>query len=215
VDMHVHTVYSADSRIELKALLKYAKRNCMGAGIADHNAIMGALKAVKEAREMGVLVIPGIEVSTKQGHVLAYNVDVQIPSGMSAEETVERIRAVGGVAVIPHPFRMVSGIGSAVHSVPCDAIEVQNSRNSYRANRNALAVAMARKKGFSAGSDAHGIDEVGTSYVEVEAESIDEVLDAIVKGRARVVGSSRRTSEMLTQYWTMLKGYARRGFRKL
>ncbi|MCX8173590.1 MAG: PHP domain-containing protein [Thermoplasmata archaeon] len=215
VDMHIHTVYSQDSEIELLELLRYARNMGIGVGITDHNRLKGALHGVKLGRSLGVFVVPGIEVSTKAGHVIGYNLDVEIKPGLSVEETVERIRDAGGFVVIPHPFRMVSGIGGAVCRVYCDAIEVQNSRNSARANRRAGEVAEMRKKGRSAGSDAHSLYEVGTSYVVADAENAENLLEQIARGWAKVQGSSRGLGSVVVQYGKMLRGYIKRGCKRV
>lgn len=215
VDMHVHTVYSQDSEIELLELLRYARKLGIGVGITDHNRIKGALHGVKLGKALGVFVVPGIEVSTKDGHVIGYNLDVEVKQGLSIEETIEKIRDAGGFVVIPHPYRLVSGIWNAVLHVDCDAIEVQNSRNSRSANRKAMVVATRRKKGFSAGSDAHQIEEVGTSFVLANAENIESFLEEIAHGNAKPSGNPRTLGSAIVQYGKMLFGYLKRGCRRV
>lgn len=213
--MHVHTVYSQDSKIELLELLRYARKLGIGVGITDHNRIKGALHGVKLGKTLGVFVVPGIEVSTKAGHVIGYNLDVEVKQGLSVEETIEKIRDAGGFVVIPHPYRFVSGIGDLVKRVYCDAIEVQNSRNSAGVNRKAREIAEQGKKGFSAGSDAHSIEEVGTSYVVADAEKVENLLEQISKGDVEVYGNSRGVGSVIAQYGKMLSGYIKRGFRRV
>ncbi|MGB9636819.1 MAG: PHP domain-containing protein [Thermoplasmata archaeon] len=215
VDMHVHTMYSLDSDIEIKILMKAAKKFGFGVGIVDHNSIKGGIAAQKMAKEKGVVIVPGIEVSTKEGHVIGYNLTENIPPGLSAVETVERIHGAGGFVVIPHPFRMVSGVGSIVKTLPCEGIEVQNSRNNASANQKARDIAELRKKGISAGSDAHSIAEVGSSYIVVNAESSEDVLECILKGNVEIHGRSRGAKETAILYGKMLYGYVKRGFRRL
>lgn len=213
--MHVHTVYSQDSEIELLELLRYARKIGIGIAITDHNRIKGAVHAVKLGKSLGVFVVPGIEVSTKTGHILGYNVDTEIKQGLSVEETIEKIRENGGFVIVPHPYRMISGIGEAVKRVYCDAIEVQNSRNSVGANRKARLVAEKRKKGFSAGSDAHAMHEVGTSYVSANASNVEDLLEQILRGNAKVYGNARSIGDAIIQYGKMLKGYIKRGCKRV
>lgn len=213
--MHIHTVYSRDSELELLELLRYARKLGIGVGITDHNTVKGAAHGVKLGKALGVSVLPGIEISTEEGHVIGYNLDVEIPSGLPAAETVEKIRDAGGFVVLPHPYRLVSGLGDAVLQLNCDAIEVQNSRNSRRANRKALEIARKRKKGFSAGSDAHCLAEVGTSFVLGNAETLEGLLEEVAKGRVRVGGVSRTTWSAMWQYGKMVAGYIKRGCRRL
>jgi len=67
IDMHVHTKYSHDSLTNIPLLLKKAAQHKIGIAITDHVRAEGALKA---ARQRKVLVIPGIEVNTKENKEL-------------------------------------------------------------------------------------------------------------------------------------------------
>lgn len=70
VDMHIHTHHS-DAAISIPSLLKRAKHLGMGVAITDHNEISGVIEAWNQPH--GVLVIPGIELSSREGpHVLLY-----------------------------------------------------------------------------------------------------------------------------------------------
>lgn len=72
-DLHIHTTYSWDGTCIVEAVLKQAV--CYAildvVAITDHNTIAGAVKAVALAPLYGVQVIPGSEISTREGHVLA------------------------------------------------------------------------------------------------------------------------------------------------
>ena len=88
-DLHVHTIYSKDSLITPKDLIFYAKKRGLNAvAVTDHNQLEGAWKI---ARETDFLIIPGMEISSSDGHIVALNVKELIPKGFSAVETVERI----------------------------------------------------------------------------------------------------------------------------
>jgi predicted metal-dependent phosphoesterase TrpH len=70
VDMHIHTNHS-DGQTSPRNALRRAKRNGIGLAICDHNQISGYLEA--EKINDGVLLIPGIEVASKEGiHLLFY-----------------------------------------------------------------------------------------------------------------------------------------------
>src|SRR2546423_15344972 len=83
-----------------------------GIAISDHNAVGGVL-AAEMAAGPDFLVIPAVEISTKSGHVLAYGVREAVPRDLGVAETVERIVALGGVAVAAHPYRFWSGLGES------------------------------------------------------------------------------------------------------
>ena len=68
----MHTTYSSDSLITPKDLIYYAKKRGLNAvAVTDHNSLEGAYKIAKET---DFLVIPGMEVSSSDGHIVALNV---------------------------------------------------------------------------------------------------------------------------------------------
>ena len=106
-DLHVHTTYSDDSLITPQDLVYYAKKNGLNAvAVTDHNRLEGALKIAKET---DFFIIPGMEVSSKHGHIVALNVSEAVPRGLSATETIDRIHAAGGIAIACHPFALFKG----------------------------------------------------------------------------------------------------------
>ena len=71
-DLHVHTTYSKDSLITPKDLVYYAKKRGLNAvAVTDHNQLEGAYKIAKET---DFLIIPGMEVSSADGHIVALNI---------------------------------------------------------------------------------------------------------------------------------------------
>jgi predicted metal-dependent phosphoesterase TrpH len=78
-DLHVHTTYSRDSVITPKELVFFAKKRGLTAvAVTDHNQVEGALAIAKQT---DFLIIPGIEVSSLNGHIVGLNVKEVIPKG--------------------------------------------------------------------------------------------------------------------------------------
>ena len=78
--------------------------------ITDHDDIEGALIA-RDIHARGGYhfdFVPGIEVTTRGGHLLALWVEEPVPSFRSLGDTVEEIHRQGGLAVIPHPFSLLT-----------------------------------------------------------------------------------------------------------
>ncbi len=78
-DLHVHTNIS-DSSLSIEETLKMACKNGVRyLGIVDHDTVEGIGKAIEAARQYGVEIIPGIEISAysykknKKVHILGYN----------------------------------------------------------------------------------------------------------------------------------------------
>ena len=212
VDMHIHSIYSPDGVMDIKYLLKIArKRGLDGIAITDHNEIRGALKA----REMKLIpVILGIEISTKDGHVLGYGLDCKVPRGMGIGETIEKIHECGGIAIAAHPYRFWSGIGEKnVRINHFDGIEVFNSRCKKKSNIKARKLRDELGIGMSAGSDAHYPEEVGRAGLI--ASSSDNILDDILRGNVDVFGKSRNFGGTIKYVKKAVVEWIERGFKKI
>ena len=188
-DLHVHTVYSRDALITPEDLIFYARKRGLGAvAVTDHDRVDGALKI---ARETDFLIIPGIEVSSRNGHIVGLNVQEPIPKGLNVNETVDRIHATGGLAVACHPFAFLKGSLGKHASGRFDAVETVNAsavpfnRSVRRAEEIAGRFGLPRV----AGTDAHYAPEIGYAYTLIDAESsVDAVVRAIAKGQCKPIG---------------------------
>ncbi len=189
-DLHVHTTYSNDSLITPKDLIYYAKKNGLNAvAVTDHDQLDGAYKIAKQT---DFLVIPGMEVSSSQGHIVALNVNELIPKGLTAVETVERIHKAGGVAIACHPYVYFKGCLRGAVCGSFDAIEVINARAFPFKNSVKKAEEAAEKFKLSrvAGTDAHYGPQIGYGYTVIDAEepSVDAIAKAIVNGHCQAFG---------------------------
>ncbi len=188
LDLHVHTCYSCDATTTLKEVLTQSKKRGLdGVAITDHDTVEGARKL---ARSDEIVVIPGVEVSSLQGHILGLNITRPIPLGLDVRETIRRVHDAGGVAVAAHPSvfykRMMGRVASNF-----DAIEVINasafpfSLSTYLNRRLASGLDLAQ----TAGSDAHYVSEIGFAYTLVDAdEEVDEIVQAIKRGATVPLG---------------------------
>lgn len=97
---HVHTTAS-DGRASLAEVIAAAKDEGLGfVVVTDHN------RRVPDAPEYvdGVLVVPGTEASTRYGHVVALGVPRPLTKDERAGDPLGAIRALGGEAILAHPF---------------------------------------------------------------------------------------------------------------
>lgn len=161
--------------------------NCIA--IADHGTAEGALK-MKSIAPFPVIVAE--EILTHHGEIMGMFLKESIPSGLSVEETISRIRAQEGLVNIPHPFSTFRGsaldsevIEELVAQKQIDLMEVFNARSLMRRS-SAKAQSFARKYGIpeGAGSDAHTPAEVGNAYVEMpEFNGKEDFLSALAQGK--------------------------------
>ncbi len=173
-DLHMHTSWSHDCSMEVDELLDHAEAEGLGAiAITDHNVFGGALEALERARGRKLVVIPGEEVKTGgEGEVIGLFLKEEIPRGMSFAETIEAIRAQGGLVYVPHPFDRLHAIPDAStlqrHLAEIDVFEVYNARLLFE-GYNEEALRFARKYNITAGagSDAHVLQGVGTGAVRM------------------------------------------------
>lgn len=186
-DLHVHTCYSADCGTPLDKIVARCLQigiNCIA--IADHHSIAGALK-LKEIAPFNVIVAE--EVMTPLGELMGLFLTEEIPRGLSAQETITRIKSQGGLVNIPHPFghsfRENKKLLSQEILSQVDLIEVFNSRipfpNSFP---KASKLALDYRLPASAGSDAHTVREIGRAYVEMpEFNGPKHFLDCLTRGK--------------------------------
>ena len=106
IDPHVHSEGSYDGHEPVELILEHAAEIGLDAVvITDHDVIRESKRAAEIASEYGLIGIPGVEVSTAHGHLLAIGVERMPPRGESYADTVRWIRDRGGVAIVPHPFQ--------------------------------------------------------------------------------------------------------------
>jgi len=187
LDLHVHTCYSSDAFTTLKQVVAYSKKRGLdGVAVTDHNTVKGALKL----KTRDILVVPGIEVSTLNGHLLGLNVTTPIPAKLGIEETIHRIHEAGGIAVAPHPTTFYKSPPSRRVS-SYDAVEVMNASSipfpifTYFSKRFAAGLGLPQ----TGGSDSHYAPEIGAAYTVVDADpGVDEIVCAIKKGATVPMG---------------------------
>ena len=189
IDLHVHTCYSPDAVTTLKEVIVYSKKRGLdGVAITDHDTLAGALKL----QNSDLIVIPGIEITTIHGHLLALNVTTPIPPKLDINETIQRIHEADGIAVAAHPTIFYKS-ASSLQTASYDAIEVMNSAAvpfqlfTYLNQKLATRLNLPQ----TAGSDSHYAPEIGAAYTVIEADpDVDEIVQAIKKGATVPMGKS-------------------------
>ncbi|MEA2054219.1 MAG: PHP-associated domain-containing protein [Candidatus Thermoplasmatota archaeon] len=210
-DLHVHTYYSDDGHEKpekMAGILK--KKGFRGMAITDHNTMKGALKRY-DLDEF--IIIPGTEISTDRGHLLGLGMREEI-KGRKVEESIEEIHDKGGIAILPHPCRIFSGAIKNFDGLKLDGIETFNARSFPSQNKRAGKLAKTMKLPETGGSDAHYAWEVGKGYTTADAESVDDVIEEILKKRTKTGGAPSIIRPLKSSVMA-LSSYTRRGFRRV
>lgn len=193
LELHCHTYYSKGRKIPTEATMspqeaiKQAKeRGLGGIAITDHNNNKAWGEAESEAKKQGIVFIPGIEIGTREGHILGLGLNEKIRRGLSLEDTLDRIRDQGGIAIAAHPFDIRNeGVKEGIAMM--DGVEVFNAMNMDRfSNMIAESKADSIGKPKISASDAHSLGMVGTAVTMVEAYDMDSALRAIKAGRTEL-----------------------------
>ena len=214
-DLHLHTTYSDGTATVPEVLARAAASNLQVIAITDHDAIAGALEARQLARDFGVEVIVGEEVSTAEGHVLALFVEDFLPPGRPAAETIAAVHAQGGLCVAPHPYDWaVVSLGRFGFRERCladwrfDAIEAFNAGLTgprRRANTQAQHVALALELPAVGGSDAHSVATIGTGFTRFAGTSADDLYRSITGGHVAWGGHTWTAAQYLEVGWLTVR----------
>jgi len=186
IDLHVHTVESPDAhtkREDLPTIIK--SRGLDGVAITEHNKFVPP--------KLDALVLPGVEISSAEGHIIALGIQDMIQPKLSADETIRRIHMQDGVAIIPHPYDPVcqcvkvarlTVMPDAVETVNADALSFMIS--NWLARRDADRFKLPQV----GGSDSHIPETIGDAYTVIDANStnVRDILDAIRAGKVRAEG---------------------------
>ncbi len=207
IELHSHTHYSRGKKVLYDGLdspadmVGVARTKGIGMlAVTDHGHMQGLREAAAAGKRLGVGIIPGEEVPTASGHVLALGINEAIPGGLSFEEALDMIRAQGAVSIAPHPFDIkMDGVREKARL--CDAVETFNPFNFDRIS-NFRARRFAARHGLkaTAGSDAHSKEMVGFGVIEADVGNVEEALKAIRNGRF--------TMSFRYQPLSYIKGYA-------
>lgn len=200
-DLHIHTTVS-DGVMSPRQLLDHVA--AMGTldviAITDHDRIEGSLWAYARRDQYPFDIVPGVEVSSAEGHILALWVTSPIPADMSMAETAAAIHEQGGVAILAHPFftqiRHVRTAVRAYRSDPAyllraglDGIEGFNAAVVLPGkNRAAQKAARTLNMSMTGGSDAHTLGAVGMGRTLFSGKTADDLRAALAAGTTQAVG---------------------------
>ena len=210
-DLHIHTIYSYDGTAPVAAVLNRAHELGLNViAITDHDEIKGSLKAFDLAPKFGVEVIPGIEITTAEGDLLALFVTEKIEPNLSLIGTILRVGEAGGICIAPHPMARGMGMKSLSRASIIRALQHPDASRVLLGIETYNATALDRESNLHAqtlaaefprlaqlgNSDAHTLQTIGLGTTEFLGCTAADLLDALWLGatdvrRGTLLGSAR------------------------
>lgn len=203
IELHAHTKedpkdkvkYSAEELIDRMAGDGYDVLSITNHNIVTYNS---HLKNYAEAR--GILLIPGVEATIENKHVLLINVTDYIERDINTFDDLLRYKREGSLIMAPHPYyHNFTCIGSKLSEYInlFDAIEYCHYYIKY-INPNLKAEKIAKKENIPlvGTSDVHFKHQIGKTYSLVKAKKdIDAIIAAIKSNKIEVVTTPLRYIE--------------------
>ena len=207
IDLHTHTHPEWDeSSMTLDELVLRAKEEGLdGVCVTDHDRFLDAAEARRASEAHGLLVLPGSEVTTDEGHVLVFGLTGYVFGMHRVSFLGSLVRKAGGAIVAAHPYRrsyptdaprgseryrrIVRSAGRNPLYGVADAVEVLNGRGSKGENEFAHDLSVELGMARLASSDAHRIEDIGTFATEFERPigDLGDLITELRAGRARPV----------------------------
>lgn len=183
IDMHTHTsVYSTDSNLlPHEALAHAAERGIDGVILTEHDVVWAADRTARLAEQIGIVVLPGVEVTTELGHVLVYG----LPSLVPRITDSKRLRALcdehNALMFLAHPARD-PGLRVPRDAMDMfDGVEGLNGCDGPLQNQSSSSRGRTRPLPPIGGSDSHALHEVGTAATDFAADvrTLDDLMAAL------------------------------------
>jgi predicted metal-dependent phosphoesterase TrpH len=174
--------------------------------VTDHDHVEGArrVEELLAARQSPVRMITGVEVSTRQGHLIGLFVQKAPKPLRSVEESIDAIKEQGGLVVLPHPLgrlvpslsrRRIDSLLSGGYVI--DGIETYNPSPANASRRDEVRAANA-DWGFAeiGSSDAHFWQHVGAGYTRFAGDTPEDLRRAIADRSVRSGGQERKPERL-------------------
>jgi len=201
LDLHVHSRFSMDSTVtpekyaeNLLALRKSLRID--GLAFCEHRVFNSGLDPRALGEKYGILVLVGVEVESRWGHVLVFSPDQNWLKSLDASrkphtpELFEQAESHEGIAIPAHPYRGLISLGDRIRQLPnLHAIETINGANLPEENLKARMVAQELGLAEVGGSDAHTLDELGKGLTEfqVRINSIEQMIQELRSRRVKAL----------------------------
>lgn len=185
IDLHCHTVpLSQCSSLRPEDLADLARERGFDAVcLTEHDAVWDAAELDALNRRTAFLFLPGMELTTDLGHVLAYGLRDGSSAFASAAAAAKATEVDGALLYLAHPARDGLLRITADTTTLFASIETQNGSDTALQNLSAIGLANGFRLPGIGGSDAHTPAEVGRAATHFDA-NITDVASLVVALRA-------------------------------
>jgi predicted metal-dependent phosphoesterase TrpH len=205
-DVHLHT-NQGDGWISPARLVREARRRGLAViAVTDHDHVEGArrVEALLAEQALPVQMVTGVEVSTRQGHLLGLFVEKAPRPMRPVQESIDAIKEQGGLVIVPHPMGMLvpslsrRRIDSLLaDGYEIDGIEIYNPSPANAARRDAVRAANEDWGLAEIGaSDAHFWQHIGAGYTRFSGTTGDDLRQAIMDRSVRAGGQEQRLARL-------------------
>ncbi len=204
-ELHSHTIHSDGTLTPVDLVAQARLQHYDFLAVTDHNTT-SALGEIDPSSLDGMLLIPGMELTTFTGHALVLGVDRWTDwrtgyNGWTMDDAARAARVSGGLFIIAHPGAVGSPICTGCQwDFPdfdldqADGFEVWNGPSQDATDQNPKGLAMwhelqarGRRIPATGGGDFHGLMDwrEGTPcvYIYAQALTVPAILDGIRQGR--------------------------------
>ncbi|HEX7556049.1 MAG TPA: PHP domain-containing protein [Leptolinea sp.] len=213
-DLHIHSIHSYDGTATIPAILKYTaeKTSLNVIAITDHDSMDGVQQALDLAPAYGLKVIPGCEITSARGHVLALFIKKPIPAGLSFLDTLLLIGEQGGIAIAAHPLaKGTSSLNFEDIQQACShpfaskilvGVEAFNGGLVYTRSNSSIALQSSQLPLAQVGnSDAHILQMIGQGASFFPGKSIIDLRMALIQRQTSVAAHGNlHGAQVLTSY---------------
>jgi predicted metal-dependent phosphoesterase TrpH len=191
-DLHLHTSrHSPDSIMPPQLMVRRAREIGLdGVVITEHDWLWTEDELDElRAAEPGLVVLAGIEVTTRQGHFLAYGVTdpFAVPNGIDVTDLCHEVHRQGGAVVAAHPYRWNQPFDDILREQrpDLDGLELMSNNMDADTRRRAAELNGRLRLAGLGNSDAHRVETLGCCYTEFGAPVRDlcDLVEAIRAGK--------------------------------
>ena len=202
IDLHTHTSPSSYDALQTpQDLVLEAKALGLDAVcLTEHDSFWDPTALRTLSQDYNVLVLPGCEINTDEGHFLAFGLTEYVFGMHKLNVLKEHVTRSHGVLIAAHPYRrrfrttddrlscsyarFIRQTAKASAFQHCEAIETFNGRGSTEENKFSNSLANHLGMPCTAGSDSHQTDQLGTcaTLFPNRVSDLDSLISELKRG---------------------------------